>query len=119
MEAFDAVAGAAGVIRVKNLDAVVEVVEYAVHARMPKGRGLGAITFYGGLRGMLLDAATEQGLQFTPLAAATRKKLEALLTVGTIIGNPLDSGFTALTTAGSLDELRRKQDAFVRLSSVS
>ncbi len=29
------------------------------------------------------------------------------------------SGFTALTTAGSLDELRRKQDAFVRLPSVS
>jgi hypothetical protein len=29
------------------------------------------------------------------------------------------SGFTALTTAGSLDELRRKQDAFSRLPSVS
>ena len=98
MEAFDAVAGPAGVIRVRNLDAVIEVVEYAVHARMPKGAGLGAITFSGGLRGMLLDAAATQGLKFSPLAPATRKKLEALLTVGTIIGNPLDSGFAALTS---------------------
>jgi len=98
MEAFDAVAGAAGVIRAKNLDGVVEAVEYAVHARMPKGAGLGAITFSGGLRGMLLDAAAEQGLRFVPLAAATRAKLEKLLTVGTIIGNPLDSGFAALTS---------------------
>jgi len=98
MAAFDAVAGVAGVIRVKNLDAVVEVVEYAVHARMPKGAGLGAITFSGGLRGMLLDAAHAQGLLFTPLTPATRRKLETLLTVGTIIGNPLDSGFAALTS---------------------
>ncbi len=98
MEAFDAVAGPAGVIRVKNLDAVIEVVEYAVHTAMPKGAGLGAITFSGGLRGMLLDAAAAQGLKFSPLAPATRKKLETLLTVGTIIGNPLDSGFAALTS---------------------
>jgi acetyltransferase len=98
MGAFDAVAGPAGVIRVRNLDAVVEAVEYAVHAPMPRGAGLGAITFSGGLRGMLLDAATAHGLKFSPLARATEKKLEALLTVGTHIGNPLDAGFAALTS---------------------
>ena len=98
MEAFDAVAGPAGVMRMRNLDGVVEAVEYAVHAPMPRGRGLGAITFSGGLRGMLLDAATAQGLSFSPLSRATEKKLEALLTVGTHIGNPLDSGFAALTS---------------------
>jgi acetate---CoA ligase (ADP-forming) len=98
MEAFDAVAGEAGVIRVKNLDAVVEAVEYLVHAPLPEGRGLGAITFSGGFRGMLLDAAAGQGLKFSPLAKATRKRLEQLLAVGTIIGNPLDAGFAALTS---------------------
>ena len=98
MEAFDAVAGPAGVIRVRNLDGVVEAVEYAVHAAMPRGAGLGAITFSGGLRGMLLDAATAHGLKFPPLARATHKKLKSLLTVGTIIGNPLDAGFAALTS---------------------
>ena len=98
MEAFDAVAGEAGVIRVKNLDAVVEAVEYLVHAPLPAGRGMGAITFSGGFRGMLLDAAAGQGLTFSPLAKATRKRLEQLLAVGTIIGNPLDAGFAALTS---------------------
>jgi acyl-CoA synthetase (NDP forming) len=98
MEAFDAVAGPAGVIRVRNLDMVVEAVEYAVHAPMPKGAGLGAITFSGGLRGMLLDAAAAHGMSFPPLSRATRKKLETLLTVGTHIGNPLDAGFAALTS---------------------
>jgi acetyltransferase len=98
MEAFDAVAGPAGVIRVRNLDGVVEAVEYAVHAAMPRGRGLGAITFSGGLRGMLLDAADAHGLKFTSLSAPTREELGALLTVGTTIGNPLDAGFAALTS---------------------
>ena len=98
MAAFDAVAGAAGVIRVRNLDAVVEAVEYLVHAPLPKGAGLGAITFSGGLRGMLLDAAAAHGLRFSPLAEATRRRIESLVAVGTIIGNPLDAGFAALTS---------------------
>jgi acetyltransferase len=98
MEVFDAVAGPAGVIRVRNLDGVVEAVEYALHAPMPRGAGLGAITFSGGLRGMLLDAASAQGLRFSALSRATVKKLETLLTVGTTIGNPLDAGFAALTS---------------------
>jgi acetyltransferase len=96
--AFDAVAGPAGVIRVSNLDQVVEVVEYAVHAPMPKGAGLGAITFSGGLRGMLLDAASSHGMKFAQLSPATKKKLGTLLAVGTHIGNPLDAGFAALTS---------------------
>jgi acetyltransferase len=104
MQAFDAVAGEAGVIRVGNLDAVVETVEYLLHAPLPKGAGLGAITFSGGFRGLMLDNAAKHGLKFAELAPATRAKLETLLTVGTIIGNPLDSGFAALTS----------QDAYVK-----
>ena len=108
MEAFDAVAGPAGVIRVRNLDGVVEAVEYAVHAPMPKGAGFGAITFSGGLRGMLLDAASAHGLSFSPLSRATERKLETLLTVGTTIGNPLDAGFAALTS----------QDAYLKCVAI-
>ena len=104
MEAFDAIAGAAGVIRVGNLDGVVEATEYLVHAPLPRGPGLGAITFSGGLRGMLLDAAERHGLSFSSLADVTRRKLESLVTVGTIVGNPMDAGFAALTS----------QDAYLR-----
>jgi acetyltransferase len=104
MEAFDAVAGAAGVIRVRNLDAAVEAVEYLVHVPSPRGSGLGAITFSGGLRGMLLDAAAAHGLAFSPLSGKTIRRLESLVTVGTIVGNPMDAGFAALTS----------QDAYLR-----
>jgi acetyltransferase len=47
---------------------------------------------------MLLDAASAHGLRFSPLAAATRGRIESLVAVGTIIGNPLDAGFAALTS---------------------
>ena len=66
--AFDAIAGDYGAVRVNTLDDVVEMAEYLLHARLPKGEGLGAITFSGGLRGVLLDQAGANGLSFTPLA---------------------------------------------------
>ena len=47
---------------------------------------------------LLLDAAAANGLACPPLAAETRRRLESLLTVGAIVGNPLDSGFAALTS---------------------
>jgi acyl-CoA synthetase (NDP forming) len=101
MEAFDAVAGAAGALRVRTVDDVTEVVEYFLRAPLPRGRRLGAITFSGALRGLLLDAAAANGLGFAPLADTTRQRLAAVLGVGTIIGNPLDSGFTGLTNRES------------------
>ena len=108
MEAFDAVAGNAGVLRVRTVDDVVETVEYILHApplsslsramrKTEEGLRLGAITFSGALRGLLLDAASANHLAFAPLASSTRERLAAVLGVGTIIGNPLDSGFTGLT----------------------
>ena len=101
MEAFDAVAGAAGVLRVRTVDDIVEAVEYVLHAPLPRGARLGAITFSGALRGLLLDAAAAHGLAFAPLAESTAARLAAVLGVGTIVGNPLDSGFTGLTNRES------------------
>ncbi|HLH95532.1 MAG TPA: acetate--CoA ligase family protein [Xanthobacteraceae bacterium] len=124
MEAFDAVAGGAGVLRVRTVDDVVESVEYILHApplsslrrqrevlaasspglrggEQREGLRLGAITFSGALRGLLLDAAAANGLAFAALAPSTRERLAAVLGVGTIVGNPLDSGFTGLTNRES------------------
>lgn len=99
MAAFDAVTRSAGILRAETLDEIVELCEYCLHAKMPGGAGLGAITFSGGLRGLLLDQAQYAGMKFNKLRASTRRKLEALLSVGTIIGNPLDSGFAALSSS--------------------
>ena len=97
-EAFDAIAPRSGAIRVKTLDDLIEFVEYVLHAPLPKGAGLGALTFSGGLRGLLLDAAAANSLQFPPLAPETKTRLAEILGVGTIMGNPLDAGFAALSS---------------------
>lgn len=101
MEAFDAVAGEAGVLRMRNLDDIVEAVEVLVSTPLPRGARLGSITVSGGMRGLLLDSAEINGLAYNDLSAATREKMNALLAVGTIVGNPLDAGYAALSSADS------------------
>lgn len=98
IEAFDAAAGDAGILRVDSLDDAVEAVEYLVHAAPPRGPRLGAITLSGAYRGLLLDSADRNDLSFPDLAPATRAKLEERLGVGSIVGNPLDGGFAILTS---------------------
>ena len=98
MEAFDAVAGKAGAMRVRNLDELIEAVEFLVHAPLPRGKRLGSVTFSGGMRGLLLDAAEANGMSYRPLSEATHRKLSEILSVGSIIGNPLDAGFAALSS---------------------
>src|SRR5205085_4785308 len=98
LDCFDAVAETIGVIRVDTLDEMVETVEYFTHAAPPKGPRLGGLTFSGGLKGMMLEAAVRNGLSFPPLAADTSAKLAEVLGVGTSLGNPLDAGFAALSS---------------------
>ncbi|HUB95404.1 MAG TPA: acetate--CoA ligase family protein [Stellaceae bacterium] len=97
-EAFDAVASEVGVIRVDSLDDAVELIELLLHTPVPTGRRLGAITLSGAFRGLLLDTAERYRLTFPPLAAATEARLNALLSVGSLVSNPLDGGFGVLTS---------------------
>ena len=111
LAAFDAVAGEVGVIRADTLDDAVEITELIVHTGAPPGRRLGAVTLSGAYRGLLLDAAEANGLEFRPLAPATTERLNAVLTVGSLVGNPIDGGFGVLSSAdnfmASVDALER------------
>jgi len=98
-QAFDAVCGEIGVIRADTLDDVVEITELLVHVSAPTGRRFGAMTLSGAFRGLLIDAAERNGLSFPPLAEATLAKLRSVLSVGSLIGNPIDGGFAALGSA--------------------
>jgi acetyltransferase len=98
IEAFDAVAGELGVIRADTLDDAVEITELLVHTGAPPGRRLGAVTLSGAYRGLLLDSAERNGLKFLPLAADTTERLNAALTVGSLVGNPIDGGFGVLSS---------------------
>ena len=96
---FDAVAGALGVVRVDTLDELVETVEYFAHAKPPTGLRGGAMTFSGGLKGLILEAAERNGISFPELEPKTLEQLGALLGIGTSLGNPLDAGYAALSSA--------------------
>jgi acyl-CoA synthetase (NDP forming) len=98
-EAFDAVAGELGVVRAETLDDAVEIAELLVHTDAPLGRRLGAITLSGALRGLLFDAAVKNDLQLPALANETTAKLKEVLGVGSLVSNPIDGGFSVLTSA--------------------
>jgi acyl-CoA synthetase (NDP forming) len=110
IEAFDAVAGEVGVIRAETLDDAVEITELIVHTGAPGGRRLGAVTLSGAYRGLLLDSAERNGLAFHPLAPATTERLNKVLTVGSLVGNPIDGGYGVLSSAdnfmASIDALQ-------------
>jgi acetate---CoA ligase (ADP-forming) len=99
LQCFDAVAETVGVIRVDTLDEAVETAEYFSHAPIPKGPRLGGMTFSGGMKGMMLEAAERHGLSFPALAPETLTQVGEVLGVGTSLGNPLDAGFAALSSA--------------------
>src|SRR3954467_823549 len=96
IETFDAIATREGVIRVSGLDELIETPECFVHAAVPKGDRLAAVTLSGGKRGMLIDAFHAAGLNFAPLSSHVGSELAKMLGPGSIVGNPLDAGFAAV-----------------------
>jgi acetyltransferase len=99
MDAFDAVAGEAGVVRADTLDDLVELTELLAHTGAPPGRRFGAITLSGAFRGLLLDGAEKYGMQFPALQPETTEHLKTILTVGSLVSNPIDGGYGVLTSA--------------------
>ena len=96
IETFDAISTREGVIRARNMDELIETTECFVHAALPKGDRLAAVTLSGGKRGLLIDAFYSAGLNFAPLGQAASDSLAKMLGPGSIVGNPLDAGFAAV-----------------------
>ncbi len=96
IETFDAIATREGVLRVRGLDELIETTECFVHADLPKGNRLAAVTLSGGKRGLLIDAFFSAGLNFAPLSRNASDGLAKMLGPGSIVGNPLDAGFAAV-----------------------
>jgi acetyltransferase len=96
IETFDAISTREGVIRARGLDELIETTECFVHAELPKGNRLAAVTLSGGKRGLLIDAFYSAGLNFAPLSKNACEKLATMLGPGSIVGNPLDAGFAAV-----------------------
>jgi acetate---CoA ligase (ADP-forming) len=96
IETFDAISTREGVIRVRGLDELIETTECFVHTDLPKADRLAAVSLSGGKRGLLIDAFSSAGLNFSPLSQNASDKLAKMLGPGSIVGNPLDAGFAAV-----------------------
>jgi acetyltransferase len=104
MESFDALAADVGVIRAHSLDEAVELAELLAHTNTPAGLRLGALTLSGAYRGLLLDAAERNGLIFPDLAPETKLRIDRALGIGSLVSNPIDGGFSVLTSEAAYRE---------------
>ena len=79
-----------GVARVNSLEEMVETVVALHSKKMPRGRGIGALTVSGGANGQLLDLAEDLGLDFPPFVPESRQIIREVLYDYVATTNPLD-----------------------------
>lgn len=102
----DAIMRQYGVVRVYNLDEMIETMAVFHSKRLPKGPGLGTIFVSGGACGLVADLSQDLGISLPPLAPETVAKLTPVIPEYGTVGNPLDTTGQAATqpeiTEGSL-----------------
>jgi acyl-CoA synthetase (NDP forming) len=88
---FSEVLRAHRAIEVDDLDELAEVLAAATGLRKPAGSRIGVVTASGGQAELILDAATEAGLDLPPLDSTIRADAEKVIGPLTGDGNPLDA----------------------------
>jgi acyl-CoA synthetase (NDP forming) len=88
---FSEVLRAHRAIEVEDLDELCEVLAAASGLRHLAGPRIGVVTASGGQAELILDSASEAGIDLPPLDPAIRRKAEAVIGPLTGDGNPLDA----------------------------
>lgn len=91
VEAFDAVAGDAGAIRVESADEAVDLIEFLLHGDYPAHDNVGVLVYSGGVRGLAVDAAARHGVTLPEFSPATHARLHELLGDEQHVSNPIDA----------------------------
>jgi acyl-CoA synthetase (NDP forming) len=89
--AYDAAFAAYGVLRVADLDEMMDTLELLAAARRPGTGGLAAVTDSGGERALLADVAADLGVPFAQVGADTLGRLRRVLSPALVPDNPLDA----------------------------
>ena len=87
---FDAVVRQHGIVRARNEEHLLDMVEVISACGLPDGKGLGVITQSGGAGVLMADRAEELGLEVPVLAAATQEALQKVIPGFGAVGNPVD-----------------------------
>lgn len=87
---FDGVARGCGIVRARNEEQMLDIVEAFAHCRLPGGNGLGIVTQSGGAAVLMADRAEELGVRVPVLAASTQARLKKVMPVFGTTTNPVD-----------------------------
>ncbi len=110
---FDAILQELGVIRVHSVEELVDVcllLAGTPEAKLPRGVGVGIVTFGGGNGVLAADQCMSHGLQVPALAAAAAEQLRPLLVSVASAANPMDLTPTTAFRAESLARLPAAMD---------
>lgn len=87
---FDAITRQYGVLRARNEEQMLDMLEALASCELPQGNGVGIITQSGGAGVMMTDRAEEVGLNVPVLQPETSIVLEAAMPSFGASGNPVD-----------------------------
>jgi len=93
----DAIMRQYGIVRVYNLDEMIETLAAFHSKRLPRGPGLGTIFVSGGACGLVADLSQDLGISLPQLAPETVAKLTPVIPEYGTVGNPLDTTGQAAT----------------------
>lgn len=96
---FDAFCQSHGLVRVDDVSEMLNTAEFFERATcLPGGMRAAYITFSGGLRALISDLAADAGLALPELEPESERRLSTILGVGSSVGNPLDAGWSGLSS---------------------
>lgn len=101
---FDAVIRQYGVLRARNEEQMIDMLEALAGGRRVRGNGLGIVTQSGGAGVMMADRAEEVGLAVPVLAPATQARIARVMPAFGAAGNPVDVTGQFLATPELLRE---------------
>ena len=110
----DAVLAELGVMRVRSVEELVDVVLMLVgnRAKIALGRGVGVVTFGGGNGVLAADQCAEAGLDTPPLRDGSAERLKPLLVSVATAANPLDLTPTTAFRDDAMAQLPHALDIF-------
>jgi acetyltransferase len=90
-DVIDTVMRQLGIIRVYNLDEMIETLAVFHSKKLPRGNGVGTIFVSGGAGGLISDISQDLGVNLPSLAPDIAARLHDIIPAYGTVGNPLDT----------------------------
>ena len=100
-QVIDAALKQSGIIRVRDMDSLLEFAKAFAYLHPPKGNRVGIVTLSGGSGVMAIDTCVEVGLQLAEFSQETRRRLGKLQPPDLEVSNPFDVGKASAVLCGA------------------